>query len=145
MLMFITSTAYAGNSTINVNQKHASFQVSRNPVFLLTQVKGHLTAHIQDINVHPTTVSILQGEESKLIVALAFLGILFSVLGIWGVAKNMMLSIQTFSREDMFSVKFLSEAITSIVLLIILLYSINVVVAYLSHGEIYHFVHFHTS
>ena len=124
-LLFSPSLGEVVKKEESINRKVVSFTVTSNPTVSVTEISGNLTTTVTKPILSATTLSLKEDEERKIKIASAFLGTVFSLLALWGIVKNLLIAVQTLGREGI-SVKFLSQVITAVVLLIILLYSLNV-------------------
>ena len=120
--------------TDNTTTTTTEFQVSSELHGSVTKTSGTLSAEVTKINTKPKPVPLVTAEENRIKKALAALGVIFSLFALWGIVKNMIVAVQTLGKEGM-TPKFISQLIVAVTLLVILLYSMNVLFAGVGIGS----------
>jgi hypothetical protein len=135
-LFFVS--AFAGSVTVTDNSTYTTLkmQVSKKLNGSVTKVSGFVSANVTKPEVVPEPVPLKTTEENKLKKTLAFLGMVMSLLGLWGVVKNLLVAVQTMGRSEAMSLKVVSQVAVGIILLVLLLYSMKVLVAGVGVGSL---------
>jgi len=123
--------AFAGSVTVTDNSTYTTLrmQIDKKLHGSVTKVSGSVSANVTKPEVVPKPIPLKTAEENKLKKTLAFLGMVMSLLGLWGVVKNLLVAVQTMGRSEAMNLKVVSQIAVGIILLIILLYSMKVLVA----------------
>ena len=130
--------AFAGSVTVTDNSTYTTLrmQIDKKLHGSVTKVSGSVSANVTKPEVVPKPIPLKTADENKLKKTLAFLGMVMSLLGLWGVVKNLLVAVQTMGRSEAMNLKVVSQIAVGVLLLVLLLYSVKVLVAGVGVGSL---------